>query len=183
VLTVVSDHGEEFFEHGRRGHSHTLFEESVRIPWILRYPPRVEPGTVVAATVSLADVAPTLLDLAGLAPLPEATGRSQVPELTGEERPERPVLLHVKQRFALRGTGWKVILEGDDARYYDLRADPGETAGQAASEVAPERLAELRRRIADDRALAARLPWGRRGKVELDAATRERLRVLGYLDD
>ncbi|MFQ5416683.1 MAG: sulfatase [Myxococcota bacterium] len=183
VLSIVSDHGEEFFEHGRRGHKRTLFEESVRVPWILRYPPAVSPGTVIASTVSLADVAPTLLDLAGFPSLAEATGRSLAPELSGSERPDRPVLLHVNQLFALRGAGWKVVAGGGQPLFYDLRRDPGEMAPQPAEDAAPKRLAELHRRIAAERSAAAALVWDRPRDVKLDDATRARLRELGYLDE
>jgi arylsulfatase A-like enzyme len=185
LVSVSSDHGEEFFEHGRRGHSHQLFDESVRVPWILRFPRAIAPGTVVTSPVSLAEVAPTLLELAGLPPLAEASGRSQAPELAGKLRDERPVLLSVRQRFALRGASWKVLGAGpgEPALHFDLATDPAEVRGRPAEEVAPERLAELVNRIAADRAAAERLHWDGDRTVELDASTTERLRELGYLDE
>jgi len=182
IFALVSDHGEEFLEHGRRGHRRTVYDESVRVPWILRFPPRVAAGTVVQSTVSLADVAPTLLDLAGAPPLSESTGRSQLPELAGRKLPEVPVLLSIADITALRGSGWKVVRLGDEAVYFDLRADPAERDGQPAAEAAPERLEQLDRRLAAERAFAAGLRWDRPEAVKLDAATRARLRELGYLD-
>ena len=38
IVVVTSDHGEEFFEHGRKGHGTNLYDETIRVPWILRYP-------------------------------------------------------------------------------------------------------------------------------------------------
>ena len=182
VFALVSDHGEEFFEHGRRGHKQTVYDESVHVPWILRFPPRIAAGTVVRSTASLADVAPTLLDLAGLPPLADSTGRSQLPELAGRQRPEVPVLLSVEQTTALRGSGWKVAQQGDRAVYFDLRADPAERDGRPAADAAPERLAQLERRLAAEREFAARLSWDGAEPVKLDAATQARLRELGYVE-
>lgn len=67
LLAVVSDHGEAFLEHGAQGHNATVYEEMVRVPWILRGPglPR---GLRVARAAQLQDVGPTLVELAGLAP-------------------------------------------------------------------------------------------------------------------
>src|SRR5439155_832410 len=70
LVIVVSDHGEEFFDHGNIGHRHTLYEEAVRVPMLLRLP-RVLPGGAAAhGPVSLTDLLPTVLDILGLSPAP-----------------------------------------------------------------------------------------------------------------
>jgi arylsulfatase A-like enzyme len=66
LVIVVADHGEEFFEHGNLGHRHTLYEESVRVPMLLRLPGVLPAGMAVRGPVSLADVLPTALDVLGL---------------------------------------------------------------------------------------------------------------------
>lgn len=66
IVAVVADHGEMFGEHGMYGHGITLFEPEVRVPWIL-FGAGVAQGGRVGGTVSLVDVAPTLLALAGCA--------------------------------------------------------------------------------------------------------------------
>src|SRR5262249_34350660 len=71
LLVVTSDHGEEFFEHGRKGHRNALYDESIRIPLLMRYPGKIPAGTVIDRQVRLLDVAPTILALAGVAPPPE----------------------------------------------------------------------------------------------------------------
>ncbi|MFQ5412655.1 MAG: sulfatase-like hydrolase/transferase, partial [Phycisphaerae bacterium] len=63
VICVIADHGEEFMEHGRIGHGHGLYENLLRVPWILKVPNR--PPRRVEATVSLVDLFPTLLAAAG----------------------------------------------------------------------------------------------------------------------
>lgn len=85
IVAVVSDHGEEFFEHGAKTHRNNLHVESVHVPWILSWPGRLEGGRVVDRTVGLEDVGPTLLGLAGLSALPGATGSDLSDALRGAE--------------------------------------------------------------------------------------------------
>ncbi|HEX6884286.1 MAG TPA: sulfatase-like hydrolase/transferase [Planctomycetota bacterium] len=68
IVCVIADHGEEFGEHGRLGHGHGLWENLLRVPWILRVPGRAPARH--AAPVSLVDLFPTLLAAAGI-PAPE----------------------------------------------------------------------------------------------------------------
>ena len=65
ILCVVGDHGEAFGEHGLLGHERIAFEEVLRIPFCLRAPSLLEPGSKMAQPVSSLDVAPTLLGLLG----------------------------------------------------------------------------------------------------------------------
>jgi arylsulfatase A-like enzyme len=184
VIALVADHGDEFFEHGNKGHYKTLFDESVRVPWIVRSPGRVPAGTRVEAVAGLDDVAPTLLSLAGLPPLPEATGRDLAPLFAGEDVPARPSLLTLHHKTALRGFGWKVLVDTRTgaAAYYDLVADPAEQRPARAQDVAPEKLAAALARIRDSNSYADTLSWKGDGEVELDAETRVRLRELGYIE-
>jgi arylsulfatase A-like enzyme len=76
LVIVVSDHGEEFFEHGNLGHRQTLYEEVVRIPMLLRLPGVLPAGAAVHGTVSLTDLVPTVLDLLDLPPVSRLGGTS-----------------------------------------------------------------------------------------------------------
>jgi len=111
-------------------------------------------------------------------------GRSLMPYLRGEPLSSRPVLAEASEKggVALRGDDFKyVALEGGEL--YDLRSDPGERHNLCPEE--PARCAQLAAEVAevatrgqrDDRALPPRKP------VELDAATRDRLRALGYAEE
>ncbi len=84
LVVLVSDHGDEFLEHGSFGHRQTLFEEVVRVPMILRLPRRLPRGARIEGTASLAEVAPTVLELLGIAAPPAALPRSNslVPRLS-----------------------------------------------------------------------------------------------------
>ncbi|MDA8016020.1 MAG: sulfatase [Thermoanaerobaculia bacterium] len=81
VLVVTADHGEEFLEHGRYLHTQ-LFPEHLRVPLLVRIPDAT-PGRVATAVRSI-DIAPTLLDVMGLPPLPGASGRSLRPWLASD---------------------------------------------------------------------------------------------------
>jgi arylsulfatase A-like enzyme len=160
VVVLVSDHGEGFGEHGTMHHGRRLYDELIRVPLWIR-----APGWRRArydASVSLADVVPTALDLLGL-PVPETTdGRSLVEpveaflaglDADGASRVEpagRPALSEERRNEAetgipgdeslvsVRDERWKLVLVRDLAtglvrqERYDLAADPGETRPLAA---------------------------------------------------
>jgi len=83
TLILTSDHGEEFFEHGRMAHTQ-VYLESLLVPLLVVHPQQSE-GRRVAALVETVDLAPTLLDLAGLSEVPVTSGRSLVPILEGAD--------------------------------------------------------------------------------------------------
>ncbi len=90
LIVISGDHGEEFMEHGRLGHSHSLYEEIVHVPLVF-WAPQLAPGRI-ATQVRLMDVFPTLLELCGLSDAlpPEVQGESLVPVIGGRETADRP---------------------------------------------------------------------------------------------
>jgi arylsulfatase A-like enzyme len=194
LLVVTADHGEEFFEHGGKGHQQTLYEEVVRVPLILHWPGQLAAGSVVAAPVRLIDVMPTLLELAGIgssAPtqggsLVPLQGRSLVPLLRGRTLPEEPALSELlvdgRDLRALRTRTHKLIADqrAGYAGWYDLVGDPGEQHAlpdSPAAREALEQLAATTRGALDLRTRHALTPE----PAELDALLRESLESLGYL--
>lgn len=83
IVLITSDHGEHFGEHNLLTHANSLFEENLRVPFLL-WGPGVGPGKVETGQVDLIDVAPTLLDLTGIlstdAKLPGVPVHRGVPE-------------------------------------------------------------------------------------------------------
>lgn len=75
VVVVTSDHGEQFDEHGLKGHGNSLYLQLIHVPLVLRYPVSVAAGRRVTDPVSLRDLPATLLDLAQLGS-PQMPGRS-----------------------------------------------------------------------------------------------------------
>jgi arylsulfatase A-like enzyme len=84
AVIVVSDHGDEFWEHGSLGHGHSVYQELVHIPLIIRVPGLFPRGKVVHADVEVMDLYATLLDLAGIKPGPGVQGTSLTPLASDE---------------------------------------------------------------------------------------------------
>ena len=154
----------------------SLSEELVRVPLVIRAP-GVAAGRR-AQPVSLADVAPTLLELAGLAPLDGVDGRSLVALLRGERLVNRPVLLGQRGIDALRGTRLKLVRDDEGDHLFDVADDPQEDTDLSAER--PDEAARLARSL--DAVLAGlAAESGSFGDASLDAAIEEELRRLGYL--
>ena len=66
IVIVTSDHGEQFGEHGLNGHGNSLYLPLLRVPLVIRYPPRVAGSIRADEPVTLRDLAATVIDLAGL---------------------------------------------------------------------------------------------------------------------
>jgi hypothetical protein len=78
AVIVISDHGDEFWDHGDCGHAQGAHQELVHVPFIIRAPGLLPAGRVVDTDVEAMDLSPTLLALAGL-PVPESMqGRSLI---------------------------------------------------------------------------------------------------------
>ena len=133
VVLFTGDHGEHFGEHGLMKHGNSLYEEMVRVPFLLRAP-GVEPGSVLPGTPQLIDVAPTLLALAGLEELDGVQGRSWWRDGRLADPGERPHLAADDERFSLRlGArkwigAWRVGGEHpvEALAFHDLAAAPAE---------------------------------------------------------
>jgi arylsulfatase A-like enzyme len=159
LIVFLSDHGEEFLEHGDWMHGHTLFEELIRVPLVVKYPGNHHAGRRVARQVLLVDVLPTVLRSQGL-PLPSSPAVAGRPlEEAFEASPgalpvERPAILETKYReYVVYGVRTPVdkyvhhINPDDRELYLDLVRDPSEQAGPGADLGARGRAL---RRIADD---------------------------------
>jgi arylsulfatase A-like enzyme len=193
LVVVLSDHGEEFFEHGNKGHQKSLYEESVRIPLVFRWPGKLDRGRVVKDQVRITDVMPTIAALAG-APIPaEIQGRDIAPLMRGESLPAEPALceLLVKNRHKLYGvrTNEKMFLTFPTPhfwqfgyQYFDLEKDPGEhNVLPVWSSGLFEARGKLKRLRGDSEALANRLGETVVEGPAMDDEQRERLKSLGYL--
>jgi choline-sulfatase len=184
LMAVTADHGESLGEHGERTHALFVYEATMRVPWVLAGP-GVTPGTVVDDPVSTVDLAPTLLDLAGVPPLPRAQGRSLVGALRGEELAPRP--LYFESLLTQSGFGMAPlsgVRVGDARRIraprpetYALDADPSELHNLAGAD--PGRDAALDQALDDLLAASAQVALTPRTTVA-DQQTTDALVALGY---
>jgi arylsulfatase A-like enzyme len=132
VVILTADHGEALFEHEYIGHNTQLYEESTRVPLIVRWPG--ETPRRIEDVVELLDIAPTVLDAMGLGGHParqDMQGRSLVPlfkERGASERLAFSRTVWVKPRYSVRGFRYKLIWDSRTGagELYDLQVDPGE---------------------------------------------------------
>ena len=186
VVVVLADHGEEFLEHGSVLHWQNYFAPNLHVPLIVVAPGRQ--GMVVDGTVELIDVLPTVLDLLGLPPHPEAMGRSLVPRMDGAPAdPERvayeePFELTIPVRTVISDRYQLIVDTASGARrLFDLAKDPFATVDVAARE--PAVVATLAAALEAHRSAAAARAAGAApgAPTAIDEETRRQLRALGYV--
>jgi len=137
VIALIADHGEAFGEHGTYNHGLDLHEETVRVPFVLRVP-GVQARWLRSAPVSLLDLYPTLLNLAGVEIPDGAVGHDQTRALvTGEQATDRVVFVESDyhghpfspgyQAAVVSGSNKLIYVDAARAmRLFDLASDPGE---------------------------------------------------------
>ncbi|MAQ19346.1 MAG: hypothetical protein CMN30_31665 [Sandaracinus sp.] len=129
IFVITSDHGEEFDDHGSWGHGHSIFQELIQVPLIVRWPGVTQPGSRVPQVVSTMDVGPTILEATGVDVPDSYEGRSLMGFLRGAPPPGPYVAFSDFQenRRVIRGGDWKLILRSSLTYVlFDLEADPGE---------------------------------------------------------
>ncbi|MCP4638894.1 MAG: sulfatase-like hydrolase/transferase, partial [bacterium] len=152
LIIVVADHGEEFWEHGDEGHGKTLYEEQLRIPFLMKLPGSAHAGETLEELVEMVDIAPTVLEMIGLPPQPRFQGRSLAHYIESGELDPQPgyanLELHGKNLVTVKTPRDKMIEDRTEHRvsWYDLEVDPGE---HAPSSEAPERAVHLPRHAED----------------------------------
>jgi arylsulfatase A-like enzyme/Flp pilus assembly protein TadD len=174
VVALAGDHGEGLGDHGEQSHGMLAYDSTLRVPLMLRSPGAAS-GRIVTSKVSLADLAGSLIQSAGLTP---PAGMSPSPLLQGDRdavysETEYPRVAGWHALASLTDDRWKLILSSE-RELYDLSVDPGETQNLAASKGtiadAMARQIEKLSTAADSRPREAVAP---------EAA--ERLRALGYV--
>lgn len=190
LLVITADHGEEFFEHGKKGHQSSLYEEQVRIPLILVRPGVLPPALVIRETASITDIAPTLAAAAGAANGWRVQGRDLGPGWNGGRLDPSAHLLELlvdrNDWRALRTEEDKVmrvqLKDGPWEAGYHLVRDPRERRAIRGEEAwVGERLKVLDERVDDGAVLREKLglqPRSHRYTAELN----QRLGFLGYTE-
>jgi len=128
LVLFVSDNGYFFGEHGLGPERRFAYEDGIRSPLLVRYPPMAKPGTVVDALALAIDIAPTVLDAAGQTPGPAIQGRSLLPLLRGERPAWRTSFL--AEYYGEAAIPWLVSMSykavrTDRHKYIDWTQYPG----------------------------------------------------------
>lgn len=197
IVMVTSDHGEELFQHHQLKHVQ-YYDEVLKVPLIIRYPEKLSPGTKISALSRSVDLAPTLLDLAGL---PHRFDQFQGVSLVAKSDSQR--VLYAGQDHpsmdaetkVVRTLRYKYIKNGSDRlRYsfnvdrpeelYDIVADPQEKNNiiAAREDVHMEMTQLMDKWSSDCWAVQGKiLPAGLTKKVTIDKKAADALKSLGYV--
>ncbi|MDP2914505.1 MAG: sulfatase [Candidatus Aminicenantes bacterium] len=203
MIVLTSDHGEEFFEHGSWEHGHALYDESLKVPLIIKFPNSKFRGKRVEPFVRLIDVMPTVMDVYGIGDEGfDLDGRSLMPVLKGKEKKDRSALAYlaagvlsspIPEKMAITDGRSKIILNrpyGPEAlgsflfppasyaevEAFDLAADPRERTNIVSRKAS---LAGRLVAIMQELQTEGGKPSGE--KAEIDAETKKKLRALGYI--
>lgn len=190
LIILTSDHGEEFWEHGSFEHAHTVYNELLRVPLIIKLPGSTHKNKF-DPIIPTSAILPTILDLCEIQTVPDSfSSRS----LTALWKPhafsfkEDPVIstgqLYFEKNFSLQFDAMKYIQNPVTHReeLYDLKPDPTEQFSIAGED--PEKLKEMRGLLQEKRGGAQRLQC--RYKItgpiqkDLEPSDIETLRSLGY---
>lgn len=186
LVIVTSDHGDEFLEHGYKGHRRNLYQSTLQVPLVVKMPRGRWAGKRIDSLVGIVDLAPTILELAGLESPPEFNGRSLLSLMKQGHDTQRYYYfadLEGKMKSVL-GDRWKMITHhGETARrpeLFDLDSDPQERRNIALQE--PDALEGMVAIQEDWLTFVEATEDLETGSVEYQKELEELLESLGYLD-
>ena len=184
LIMIASDHGQSLGAHGEETHGVFLYDETVHVPLLLKFPQNQNPGKRVTARARLVDVAPTILEIAGV-PIPsQMQGQSLL--RIAKANADQPV--YSISNFPQQAFGWSSLESWRAGKYlyikapkpelYDLAADPGAThnlaqTSKATLETIAGQLDAFDRRFSD----AGNTSRG----SELTSSEMQKLASLGYV--
>jgi arylsulfatase A-like enzyme len=209
LVVFLSDHGEEFLEHGRMFHGQSVYGELTQVPLVMHWPAGLSGGRTIDDVVQSIDVMPTLLELSGIRPPDGLQGHSLVPllGLTGREASstrwqQRPAITqkaltdakkggapppHDTESYAITDGQWKLVRHtsrprgGPEFELYDFRKDPLNLTDVSAGH--PDVVARLSKALDGwkQMATAARLKPDSEATKNLSPEQLQRLKSLGYV--
>lgn len=194
AILIIADHGEEFWDHDKVGHGHSLYEELVHSPLIVRYPNMAPVGKRIPHVVQMADLAPTLCDLAGVEKADVFEGKSFTDTFDGigDAHPRIAVSDFLYRRKAVRAGRYKWITIGRGGKLYDVVADPAEKRDLISKHAIGR--AYVRSQFGLFRGAKKKSAWWEATDretpsldfdvegAEIDADTQKMLEAMGYVD-
>jgi len=190
IVALTSDHGDELMEHGLLNHGVALYQPEVHVPLIITYEGTLPAGLRVDSITRSIDIAPTILELAGVDYSAEVALEFQGRSLVNSwNRKMRPVSAVTEGRGpgerSLRAGKYKYI-RGPESRgsqkdeLYNLDEDPGELVDLSDAEAEIARHLNQQLSVLFETFSGIRT-FGMRQKVESDEQFKKKLRALGYL--
>jgi arylsulfatase A-like enzyme len=205
MIILLSDHGEEFYDHEAYLHDHSLYEEAIKIPLIIKFPYSRNKGKKIKNIVRITDVLPTILEEANIAAdIYKFDGESLLPIIKGIEKKNRNFLCDLALRglkapkiITMNRGNFKFILNEKVAspyvkkvveafadfkiELYDLEKDPRETVNLAKQKLYHKMCVDFLKEI---QAIYkdARRKSEKKNKVIMDKSLIEKLKALGYIE-
>ncbi len=203
MIIITSDHGDEFFDHGGWEHSHTLYNELIRVPLIIKFPYQKFKGKKVDKNVRLIDLAPTILDVLGFNNNKKYSmdGKSLIPVIEDKEKEERkcfseiyydPTRPHIPPRVSVVYGDYKLIVNQiipewekffsypppplSPFELYNLKNDPYERKNLYSGK---NEIAQLLLEMIKE--YKKKIP-PKAEKVSIDEELKEKLKALGYIN-
>lgn len=186
AVIIISDHGEEFYEHKQWVHSNTPFMTLIRVPLIMKLPNGNMQKKSIKETVELIDIVPTILDLWEI-PKPDfIEGKSLFPLITGEEWTPKFAFSELR----LKGKSCASLIEDNfhlisvkfglkqELLLYDLVKDPGELNN--IFHESPEKAEEMHMKLISLQTIVKKKSKTSE-KIKLDKKLEEQLKALGYI--
>jgi len=189
-VVIFGDHGDEFYEHGRTGHAHTLYNELIHVPLILRWPSMIPKSKRIDELASQVDIMPTILDYLGIQHKHHIQGTSLRDLIEGRVCQVHDFVFSGGRghRCTVIKNQYKLILNpGDGAReFYDLLNDPREQNNIYQAKESSALLASfehyLEQWTSENNELAARFTRGSDfERVQLDEHRLKQLKALQYI--
>jgi arylsulfatase A-like enzyme/Flp pilus assembly protein TadD len=186
LIVVAADHGESLGAHGEDTHGVFLYEETIRVPLLLKLPQNQSAGKRVHARAKLVDIAPTILEVAGVAIPSQMQGQSLLRIAKANPAADQPA--YARSDFSQKAFGWSALESWRSGKYfyirapkpelYDLSSDPATTRNLAQSSKAildtmASQLEAFDRRFTDEGKKAA--------SGGLSSSEVQKLASLGYI--
>lgn len=192
IIIFVSDHGEEFWDHGGFEHGHTMYHELLGVPFIIKLSGNNVIGTH-KGTVCTQDIMPTILDLCSVSYDEneiQAESLKSIWASPDTKNNNRTVIsaspLYYEPRHAVTDGKWKYIrsLTSRKEELYNLEQDPGEVRNLAfrKREVLKIMREKLSQEYKKTKEFKGKADIGENLEIEFDVESQENLKALGYLD-
>ena len=163
IIIYTSDNGMLMGQHGEFNQKRWAYDPAIRVPLLMRFPSTVDAGSICEKIVLNVDIAPTILDIAGVRPIVPMHGQSFLPLLKNEDAPWRKAFLaeyflekvvpKVPSWKAVRTEDWKYIQFSEDNdslnELYNLKADPDEEHNLIADPNAQEQVCIMKKQLTD----------------------------------
>ena len=183
LIVITADHGESLGAHGEEAHGIFLYDETIRVPLLLKSPQNQNAGKRVTARARLVDIAPTILEIAGV-PIPSQLQGQSLLRIarTNADQPVYSVSMFPQHAFGWSALeSWRagkfLFIKAPKPELYDLSSDPGATrnlaqTSKATLQTIAGQLDAFDRRFSDA---------GNSAGPELTSSEMQKLASLGYV--